>query len=262
MRVANQADLANLIDSHFQAGTLQVNNLCFKQFNVFGDAERAQYLREIYQDKFTTCYSLEEWAPDVNRAISFFCSMKDERHKTHFLIFDETNTLIGRCTLRIPAGKEKISFGIALVASQQNRKYGKAVLETLMKFCFETLQLEQSIFASTMSHNTPSQKLMSSIGMQPHGDITKEIDDALDTVWLEYEMSPSIWRNREHLERCEHPSKRTLRQVILEDYKSSYKEDKRPYSSAEFSRVKFFLAKQLDASVASATPCVEVAPVV
>lgn len=235
-----QQKLAAQVDGIFKEGILQIQNLIFKQFHFFDTETKKKHLQAIYQDSLTTDYSFEEWNTSISEVVNLFIEAPLEKQRTHFIVYDKNNILLGRCNLRVYG--EKINFGYALCVNKQNQGFGTQILRALLYICFDELQLLQDIFGSTMSHNIASQKTMEKVGMIANGCIEKTMERALDTRWLEYKINYRIYKAQASSSR--HPGARNLREVILSDYKMSRKEGRR-YNSSELGRIHFFLKKEV-----------------
>lgn len=240
MKITTQEKLAEAIDAIFKEGVLEINNLIFKQLYFLKSEIKNQFLQAIYQDSLTADYSFEQWNMKTSNVLELFINASIEKQKAHFLVFDINNDFLGRCILRVNA--EQIHFGYALCANKQNQGLGTRILQTLFDICFKNLQLNQDIYGSTMSHNIPSQKTMEKVGMISDGCLEKSIKMALDTRWLRYKINLEIYKS--HIPGKAHPNSRMLREVILDDYRTTIKQN-RLYDASEFGRIKFFLKKEV-----------------
>ncbi|MDF1645384.1 MAG: GNAT family protein [Legionellaceae bacterium] len=242
MLIKNQIELKNIIETFFTDGSLVINSFVFRQFHSVESVHRENLLRTLYADEFTANYSFESKENSTAEIINFFMNASPEKQKAHFMVFDKDNHFLGRCNLRVVDGK--ICFGIALQPSVQNKGYGQAILKALFTLCFDVLKLEQNIYGSTMSYNIRSQMTMQKIGMRPDGIISKDLNLALDTKWLKYEITPLQFLTN-NTAASTHPDSRKLSDVILEDYLKSRKQEARvKYNATQYERARFFMKQE------------------
>lgn len=106
-------------------------------------------------------------------------SLEDTQHSiaTYFMAnplgkfgieLKETKKLIGTIDIRVDMKKSKAELGYVLNQAFAKRGYATEAAAALMKFAFETLELEK-VVASCDTRNTASEAVMKRLGMQKEG---------------------------------------------------------------------------------------------
>lgn len=255
MKITKQDDLAERIETTFGRNPIQINGLCFRRFCLFSEEEKATFLEQIYEDSLTRSFSFEKWDKTTSLAVKFFIKAPPEKQKTHFLIFDENNDLLGRCIIRV--AEEEIYFGYALCVSKQHQGFGTRILRSLLEICFERLQLKQDIYGTTMACNKASQAAMEKVGMISDAYVEKTVEalqnNELDTIELIYKINDKIWfkssDNNVQRPRQQNPYSRPLC-----DYTQGGK-IKPPVDSYERARWHLFLNQQKNHEKNIYSPC-------
>lgn len=202
-------------------------------------------ITKIYSDVRTRAYGFgREVSMDYVKTFFTNPTIASSEKQNHFLVY-KGKDFVGRTLFRMN-DEADVHWGVAITPDYQGRGVGAEVGNIMMKLAFTEFDFDV-VHATALSYNHNSQRLMYKMGMIPGGVVPKTIPNAYDTYSVSFFINKDIFSEGSGMTTMKtHPWARSLKEVIMTDYKSSLSFSKEEFiTSPEMKRMKLYAELEL-----------------
>lgn len=123
--------------------------------------------REIFANDFAS-FTLE-------KVLNFICHANDDEQNKNFVCVDDNDNYLGTVSLKnIDYSSKNAEYAVSFCSAAQGTGAAKYATEEILKYAFETLQLER-VYLNVIPDNVRANKFYKKIGFVYEGEFRKHI---------------------------------------------------------------------------------------